>query len=226
MSPTKAQFQLLGQSLGSPDDLRIKHQCFSNAWARSHLWGRRSRAAGSLARFLYWVERWIPKFRKLNELWVIMPKNQYMKILVMTMICKQSHLYGICRMKYWYHINQVRGISYLTSYHIYKPSSFKSSRHEKGRHPRLNNLCARNAIADTRILTTTDLFFVDRRNPADAKVDPDGDDTNDPYNLAVCSAVVAEDDSKDYTTEVARCTDNARDDTILSWLLMDCGLRL
>jgi hypothetical protein len=64
-------------------------------------------------------------------------------------------------------------------------------------------------------LTTTDLSLVDRRNPADAYVDGDGDDTNDPEDSTVCCAVVAEDDGEDDATEISRCADDAGDDPVL-----------
>lgn len=65
------------------------------------------------------------------------------------------------------------------------------------------------------ILTATDLSLADRRDPAYQKVDTNGHDTNNPEDLAIVCAVVAEDDSEDNAAEVTSSTSDTRNDTIL-----------
>lgn len=58
------------------------------------------------------------------------------------------------------------------------------------------------------ILATTNLSLVSRRDPGDGKVEANGDDTDDPDNLAVVHTIVAEDNGEDDAAEIAGCADN------------------
>jgi hypothetical protein len=52
---------------------------------------------------------------------------------------------------------------------------------------------------------TTNLPLVDRRDPHNAHIDGNSNDANDPEDLAVVDAVIAEDDGEDDATEISRC---------------------
>ena len=59
-------------------------------------------------------------------------------------------------------------------------------------------------------LPSSDLSLGDRLDPAEAQVDDDGDYANDPQDLGVVLAIVAEDDGENDTAEVSCSTSTAR----------------
>lgn len=59
----------------------------------------------------------------------------------------------------------------------------------------------------------SDLPFRNRFNPAQGQIDSDGNDPDNPEYPSVVGAVITENNTKNDTTKIARCTSGARDDT-------------